>query len=98
MEGITAKELETRIREILENGTIRYTFHVKEKMAERKYSIEDVLHILKNGNVLDNFVDQGNEEYHCEVRGEDLDGEKGAVITIVIKTTKLKIVTVLGGT
>jgi hypothetical protein len=65
-------------------------------MAERNYDVGDVLHILKNRKIL-NFHNQGNEEYHCEVHGEDLEGHKGAVITIVINNRMLVIVTVLGG-
>lgn len=97
MEGITAKELEYRIHEILKYGSIIYGPHVKQRMEDRNYTIPDILHILRHGKVLDNFKDQGSDKYHCEVHGEDLEGCKGGVITIVIKNAKLKIVTVLGG-
>lgn len=98
MDIITTQELENRIHEILDKGNIRYTSHVKERMSQRNYHFADVLHILRYGKVLENFKDQGNDTYHCEVHGEDIEGCEGAVITIVIKNTKLKIVTVLGGT
>ncbi len=96
MDGISAEELEARVREILNYGSLTYSGHVKERMVERNYEIADVKHILKYGKVL-NFSMEGNERYRCEIHGEDLEGCKGAVITIVIKNKKLIIVTVLGG-
>jgi hypothetical protein len=65
-------------------------------MAERNYTIGDVLHILKNGKIL-KFNKKGDDKYHCEVHGEDLEGYSGAVITIIVKNTRLVILTVLGG-
>lgn len=65
-------------------------------MTERNYDMGDVRHILKTGKIL-TFTKTGNEKYHCEIRGDDLEGYKGAVITIVIKNIRLVIVTVLGG-
>ncbi len=56
----------------------------------------DVRHILKNGKIF-KFTQEGNDRYRCEIHGEDLEGCMGGVITIVIKNTKLVIVTVLGG-
>jgi hypothetical protein len=97
MEGIKPELLEKRIREILIGGSIIYSDHVKERMSERGYSLPDVLYILRNGKVT-SFTKEGNERYKCEIRGEDLEGRQGAVISIVIKTVKLIIVTVLGGT
>jgi len=96
MESITAEELEARIREILNYGSLIYPDHVKERMAERNYDMGDVRHILKNGKII-TFTKKGNEKYRCVIHGEDLEGYKGAVITIVIKNIRLVILTVLGG-
>ena len=96
MDNITAEEIEARIREIVDYGKIRFSDHVRERMEERQYSLRDVIHILKNGKIV-KFSQEKTEEYKCEVHGEDLDGNQGAVITIVIKNVKMVIVTVLGG-
>jgi hypothetical protein len=96
MGDMTAEALESKIREILDHGLLIYTDHVKEKMAERNYDMGDVRHILKNGKII-KFNQEGNDRYHCEIHGEDLEGCLGGIISIVIKNTKLVIVTVLGG-
>lgn len=97
MESITAKELQARIKEILDYGSVIFSKHVKTQMIERNYSTADVLHILRTGEIL-NIQEESTEEYKCKVHGEDLDGVLGTVIAIVIKNHKLFIVTVLGGT
>jgi len=96
MGGITPEILEIRIREILNYGSVIYPAHVKKRMAERNYSFGDIRHILVKGKVR-SFAKEGNEKYRCEVHGEDLEGDHGAVITIVVGNTKMIIVTVLGG-
>ncbi|SRR3989339_534793 len=96
MEGITTEELESRIHEILDYGRIILSGHVGERMGERNYAMGDIKHILRRGKVL-KFECTGNEEYRCDIHGEDLEGVKGAVIAIVIKNYRLIIVTVLGG-
>ena len=96
MASITAEELKARICEILDYGSVILPGHVKKRMHERGYHMSDVRCILKNGDIT-TFSNEGNEKYHCEIHGEDLDGHKGAVITIVTKNTKLVILTVLGG-
>lgn len=96
MGDMTAEELESKIREILDHGLLIYPGHVKERMIERNYDMGDVRHILKYGKII-KFNQEGNDRYHCEIHGEDLEGCMGGVITIVINNTKLVIVTVLGG-
>jgi hypothetical protein len=96
MEEITPEILETRVREILDYGSVIYSDHVQARMSERHYGIGDIKYILKNGKVK-SFTKEGNEKYKCEIHGEDLEGCQGAVITVVIKNVKLIIVTVLGG-
>ena len=91
------KILKDRILKILENGRLVYSSHVKERMAERNYEISDVLHILKHGQVLKYKKRGESEKYRCEVHGDDLEGCKGIVITVVIEDTRLIVVTVLGG-
>lgn len=93
---ITTDEIEERIREILDYGKITISDHVSQRMEERNYEMSDIIHILKCGKVL-KFNKERNEQYRCEVHGEDIEGVKGAVIAIVIKNYRLIIVTVLGG-
>ncbi len=97
MESITANELKARIKEILDYGNVIFSNHVNTQMVQRNYSIADVLHILRVGEII-NIQDQGMEQYKCKIHGEDLEGALGTVIAIVIKNYKIFIVTVLGGT
>ena len=96
MGDMTAEELKSKIREILDHGLLIYPDHVKERMVERNYDMADVRYILKNGKII-KFNQEGSDRYRCEIHGEDLEGCMGGVITIVIKSTKMVIVTVLGG-
>jgi hypothetical protein len=96
MEDVTAEEIEARIREIVDYGSIRFSNHVIQRMEERDYNTRDVIHILKTGKIL-KLSKEKDDKYRCEVHGEDLDGSRGAVVTIVIKNIKMVIVTVLGG-
>lgn len=96
MKGITSEALKGKILNILENGSLIYSNHSKKRMRERNYETSDILYILKNGNVL-NFSKKGKERYLCEVHGDDLEGYRGAIKIMVIKETRLIVVTVLGG-
>lgn len=97
MEDITVEELKARIREILDYGYVHYTDHVKQQMRTRNYDIGDIRHILYNGTIL-NFTSKKKEEYKCEIHGEDLEGDNGGLIAVVIKNIRLIVITVLGGT
>ena len=96
MEDITPEEIKARIIEILNYGRLILSGHVKQRMNERNYSINDIKYILRHGDIV-NIKEEGKDKYHCEVHGEDLEGDNGAVITIVAKNTELIILTVLGG-
>jgi len=65
-------------------------------MFVRNYTIGDIKHILKNGKVI-KFTKEGKEIYRCKIHGDDPEGFKGTVVTIVISNKKLIVVTVLGG-
>lgn len=44
-----APETKRRIREILSNGSVRWTTHAKEEMAKDNISIEDAINTLRGG-------------------------------------------------
>jgi len=96
MESIPGDEIKARIIDILNYGSFILSGHAKDRMDERNYSVSDIKNILKYGQIV-NFSEKEKDKYHCEVHGKDLDGDNGAVITIVVKNTKLIILTVLGG-
>ena len=88
------------IRDILKNttqGTLAFTKHARKQMALRGYTTQDVIYILETGQV-DEIVLQPNGECYCKVKGYDLDGDIGAVITAIINENSLLVITVLGGT
>jgi hypothetical protein len=96
MGDITTEKLKSKIRGILDHGLLIYPDHVKQRMIERNYDLADIRYILRNGKIV-KFNQEGSDRYRCEIHGEDLEGCMGGVITIVIKNTKIVIVTVLGG-
>jgi hypothetical protein len=39
-----------------------------------------------------------NGQLHCRVEGQDLDGDRGIVVTAILDESRLLVITVLGGT
>jgi len=96
MDEITADDLKNKIHNILDSGRVIFLDHTKRRMKLRGYSFGDIRHILQNGSILE-FTKKKTEQYVCKIHGEDLEGDEGAVVILVIKDVKLIIKTVLGG-
>lgn len=84
------------VREIVENGTLILTRHVRERMQERGYSIQDVQFILTHGRVESSGFDEITGNWKYRFHGDDLDGGTGTVIVAIALQHKAIVITVLG--
>jgi c-di-GMP-binding flagellar brake protein YcgR len=85
------------ILDIVEAGSVVFTNHAKDRMGMRGYTVHDVLRILHDGTVK-SVTEEGAGRYRCEISGEDINGDPGAIVVSVIKRSKIVVITVLGGT
>jgi len=78
-------------------GVLAFTKHARKQMALRGYTTQDVVYILETGQV-DSIESKPNDERHCKIRGQDIEGDEGIVVVAIIDVTHLLVITVLGGT
>lgn len=86
-----------KISLIANDGTIRYSYHArKDSMPRRNVTHYDVLHLLKNGQVLSTpDWDEEYQNWKYKVQGVDLLGDDLIAITIIFDSTfSLYVVTV----
>ncbi len=83
------------IREIVNSGTVIESKHAKKRMQERGYSTHDVTYILLHGKITAKEHNQKANNWAYTVRGDDLDGDEGGVVTAVINQSQSVIITVL---
>lgn len=84
------------IRKIVACGErIIWSSHVKERMKERKYSSDDVMYILSRGDIVSKEFHAETQTWRYNIRGDDLDGNDGGVVTAIIKPTAIVVITVL---
>ncbi len=96
MDPYPKDDVQTLIRHIVRQGEVILTSHAKEQMKNRNYDLSDVRYILKTGEVV--RMEQSEKgQFKYVVKGEDLEGEPGAVVTAIINKQTLVVVTVLGG-
>ncbi len=85
------------IKDIINCGhLIAWSNHAKERMLQRNYTSHDVLHILLNGNITKQEYHEATESWRYTIRGDDLEGDEGGVVTVVISKVKLVVITTLG--
>lgn len=85
------------IRQVTSMGNVDFGSHVREQMKFRGYTLRDVLHILCHGCILKREFDNARRNWKYTIAGDDLEGEKGVVITAVLSHHRIFLVTVLGG-
>ncbi len=89
-------EAKSIIREILADGILILSHHAKERMAERGYSLQDVVHILLNGEIVKKEYKNKTRNWLYKIQGYDLENDEGAVIVAIIKRMSAIVITVLG--
>jgi hypothetical protein len=95
LENINTDAAHQIIRRIVQVGTINLSRHAKDRMAERRYSIQDIEYILLNGKITKKEFKEKFQNWVYTVRGDDLEGNDGGVVTIIISPMLSVIVTVL---
>jgi len=82
------------IRRIAIGSNLLYGRHVKQRMLERNFTIQDILYILQNGKLTEKAYKEECENWVYSIRGIDLEGEEGRVVTAIISEYSIQIITV----
>jgi hypothetical protein len=83
------------IKDIIENHCVDIDcLHNRERMEQRGYSDQDVIHVLEMGVVVGTEFDNERRNWKYRIKGEDIDGDEGIVITAIVSSYKLVIITV----
>lgn len=72
------------IRRAATGRNLIYGRHVKQRMHERNFTIQDILYILQNGELSGKEYKEKYENWTYSIRGLDLEGEEGRVVTAII--------------
>ena len=95
-EEIDNEKAHSIIREIMEGGEIIFSNHAKKRMQERNYSAHDVEHILIRGKIISKEFKNITQNWTYKIKGDDLEGDEGGVVTAIISRQACVIITVLG--
>ena len=70
-----------RIKKNLTNGKTYPTKHFRERLTERKISMQDANYVLKRGNITDEpELDIKTHHWKYKVRGKTVDNEQVSVV------------------
>jgi len=89
-------EAQSIIREIVADGILILSHHAKERMAERGYTLQDVIHILLHGEIVNKEYKNKIMNWSYRIKGYDLENDEGAVVVAIIKRMSAVVITVLG--
>ena len=95
-EEIDNKKTHSIIRDIVAGGEIIISKHAKKRMLERHYSTQDVEHILLRGEISKKEFKKKTRNWAYTITGDDLEGDEGGVVTVIISRQACIIITVLG--
>jgi len=93
---LSRKDVESLVRDIVESGTLVISGHAKERMVQRRYTIQDVQFILSHGRVQSSEFNVAANNWKYRFEGNDLDGDSGSVIMAIASQYNAVIITVLG--
>lgn len=97
-EQFTPSEATRRIREIVRFGDVQTTEHCRIRMVERRFSFQDLVSVLLNGDVKGQAeYDQKHDQFKYRVEGNTIDGDSAAAITVIVSTGALLVVTIFEG-
>lgn len=93
---LSSQEAERKIREIATYGDIIPSYHYIDKGLEvRKYSLQDVRHVLKNGKIVDTpEYDDFYSNWEYNVEGRTIDGDEAIAVVVIINHRTVKVITV----
>ena len=89
-------EAKSIIREIVVDGTLILSRHAKERMSERGYTLQDVIHILLHGKIVKKEYKEKTQNWSYRVQGYDLENDEGAIVVAILKRMSAIVITVLG--
>ncbi len=93
---ISDDEAKSIICDIVEDGVLILSRHAKERMAERGYTLQDVVHILLHGKIVKREYKDKTKNWSYRVQGYDLENDEGAIVVAIIKRMSAIVITVLG--
>ncbi|MDA8165786.1 MAG: DUF4258 domain-containing protein [Desulfobacteraceae bacterium] len=93
-EEIEDEKALTLIRRAASARNLIYGRHVKQRMSERNFTIQDILYILQNGRLRGKEYKAEYENWVYSIRGQDLEGEEGRVVTAILSEYSIQIITV----
>jgi hypothetical protein len=82
-----------RIREIVDTGEVRWGKHLRDRLSDRNFTIRDILYILRNGKVIKAEFDDDRQNWKYSVKGHDLEGVDGTVVTAIIGRHEIYLIT-----
>jgi hypothetical protein len=93
---LSETDLKTTIRKILgADGMLYYTSHAKTRMEQRGYNYRDVTYIMEKGALVNTEYNDKVGNWKYTIRGDDLDGDSGAVVVTIVKQREGIVITVL---
>ena len=93
---LSETDLKTAIRKILgADGMLYYTGHAEIQMQKRGYNYRDVTYILEKGALVNTEYNDKAGNWKYTIRGDDLDGDSGAIVVAIVKQREGLVITVL---
>ncbi|MBW1940229.1 MAG: DUF4258 domain-containing protein [Deltaproteobacteria bacterium] len=91
MDKNQAKEI---IREVTKHGCFMLSKHCRLRMSERNVTMEDIIHVLKWGEVLTIQETPYENNFKCKIKGKDFDDEDLTIHASIIEKKRTVIITV----
>ena len=63
-------------------------------MQERNFTSRDVLYILMHGHISKKEFDEEHNNWQYAIKGEDLEGDDGTIVTAIVNSNRQVIITV----
>lgn len=93
---LSSKETLDTIRDIAQLGNVILTGHVKRRMRERDYSIDDIVLILSKGEIIEPpEYDKEYNNWKWKVQGHAIEGDQAAVIVVILSHRELLCLTIM---
>jgi hypothetical protein len=92
-EHLSPNRVIAAIHRILEEGRVIPTGHIRQRMRQRHFDIQDVMHVLEHGSI--HRPPEWNETHHewnYNIEGTDIEGE-ALTIRVAISEDILTLIT-----
>ena len=83
---LSPAEAKRKIQLILEEGIVDFTTHCRRRMRERGADDLDVVHVLRNGQIIREAEwDSEHNNWKYRVEGTDIEGDELITITVIFE-------------